>query len=128
MKKTAIALTVAGLLSAGSVLASSPEWVSGWGMGITEYSVNDGRGNELYISCPDDEYEHVKAYATVNGNTKESLINSDWRGGRSNQWFFDAANPLSATAPRKSSSILAIWASFHPTTGFQDAITPSVIA
>jgi len=72
MKKTAIALTVAGLLSAGSVLASSPEWVSGWGMGITEYSVNDGRGNELYISCPDDEYEHVKAYATVNGNTKNS--------------------------------------------------------
>jgi hypothetical protein len=59
---------------------------------------------------------------------RESLINSDWRGGRSNQWFFDAANPLSATAPRKSSSILAIWASFHPTNGFQDAITPSVIA
>lgn len=72
MKKTVIALATAGLLAAGAAIADSPEWVSGWGMGVTEYSVNDGRGNDLYIACSDGEYEHVKAYATVNGNTKNS--------------------------------------------------------
>lgn len=72
MKKTVIALATAGLLAAGAATADSPEWVSGWGMGVTEYSVNDGRGNDLYIACPDGEYEHVTAYATVNGNTKSS--------------------------------------------------------
>lgn len=55
--------------------ASQPtiSWHSGWGMGITEYLVDDGKGNQLNISCPDHEEEgFVRAYATIQGKDYSS--------------------------------------------------------
>ncbi|PAU63661.1 hypothetical protein [Pseudomonas indica] len=52
--------------------AGTYEWTSGWGMGVSEYLVDDGNGNELVIACPDDDSEYVSASATVNGRNYSS--------------------------------------------------------
>lgn len=53
--------------------SSASGWHSGWGMGITEYLVDDGRGNQLNISCPDHtEDGYVRAYATIGGKSYSS--------------------------------------------------------
>lgn len=55
-------------LLASPAIAGTYEWTSGWGMGITEYSVDDGNGNELIISCAAYEEDgYVSAYATIHG-------------------------------------------------------------
>ncbi len=70
MKNSIVALiTAAGLLVSSVSAAGTPEWVSDWGMGVTEYSVNDGHGNEMYIACSESEGEYVRAYATINGKS-----------------------------------------------------------
>jgi len=56
------------LLVAGSAMAGTYEWTSGWGMGISEHLVDDGNGNELNISCPDYEEDgYIRAYASIAG-------------------------------------------------------------
>lgn len=60
-------------MTAPTVWAGTYEWTSGWGMGVSEYSVNDGNGNELVIACPDDDSEYVSASATVNGHSYSSV-------------------------------------------------------
>ncbi|WP_312800067.1 hypothetical protein [Pseudomonas sp.] len=53
--------------------AGSYEWTSGWGMGVSELSVDDGNSNSLLISCPDDsESGYVSASATINGKEYSS--------------------------------------------------------
>lgn len=47
--------------------AVASEWWSGFEMGTTEYSVSDDNGNELYIACPSEEGEYIRATATING-------------------------------------------------------------
>ncbi|WP_010628953.1 hypothetical protein [Halomonas sp. KM-1] len=54
----------------GLTIAAAPaaafEWKSGWGQGVSEYSVSDGNQNELYIACPN--YDgYVTAYAVIQG-------------------------------------------------------------
>ncbi len=51
-------------LLAFPVLAGNHEWTSGWGMGVSEFHVSDGSGNEILISCPN-EIEDGYVSATV---------------------------------------------------------------
>lgn len=49
-------LTVAALLCAlapTAVLAQDGRWTSGYGQGITEATVTNGRGTTFYVACPD---------------------------------------------------------------------------
>lgn len=73
MKKTSItAALLISLITAASALAGTYKWTSGWGMGVSEYLVDDGNGNELNISCPDDEERYIRAYATIAGKKYDS--------------------------------------------------------
>ncbi|KSC58724.1 hypothetical protein [Pseudomonas aeruginosa] len=63
------------LAATGSVLAGTYEWTTGYAQGVQEHLVDDGNGNELNISCPDDGESAVSAYATVAG--KQFSSNDD---------------------------------------------------
>jgi hypothetical protein len=67
MNKTLLFATILGCTTAGHALAGTYEWTSGWAQGVTEYQVDDGNGNELNISCSDDEETSITAYANVAG-------------------------------------------------------------
>ncbi|PAU59209.1 hypothetical protein BZL41_17005 [Pseudomonas sp. PIC25] len=58
------------------VWAGTYEWTSGWGMGVSEYSVDDGNGNELNISCPSEDAvlndPYISAHATIMGKSYAS--------------------------------------------------------
>lgn len=63
------------LLGVVAIAASTPvlafgeagRWSSGWGQGVSEYVVNDGKGNQLYIACSDDEQTPANMTLTVGG-------------------------------------------------------------
>lgn len=49
-------LTVAALiacLAPAAALAAEGRWTSGYGQGVTEATVTNGRGTTFYIACPD---------------------------------------------------------------------------
>lgn len=61
-------LTVAfGAMATNTTWAGTYEWTSGYAQGVAEHMVDDGNGNELNISCPDDNESSVTAYATIAG-------------------------------------------------------------
>lgn len=64
-----IALLCAGVV--GHADAGTYEWTSAWTQGVTENLVDDGNGNELNISCPD-ENRPVQAFATIAGKAYTS--------------------------------------------------------
>lgn len=55
-------LTITTSLSWGG----SFQWTYGWGMGVSEYEVNDGNDNALIISCPDYD-DAISAFASIEG-------------------------------------------------------------
>lgn len=65
-KKLYLALVI-GLMAANPTWAGTYEWTKGWAQGVTEYLVDDSNGNELNISCSDDEDTSISAYATIAG-------------------------------------------------------------
>tara|TARA_R110001592_G_scaffold199938_4_gene448582 strand:+ start:138 stop:593 length:456 start_codon:yes stop_codon:yes gene_type:complete len=65
----ALALALACLITTPS-FAGTFEWTSGWGMGTSEYAVDDGNKNALLISCPSEGY--VSAEATIQGERYDS--------------------------------------------------------
>ncbi|MDG9853648.1 hypothetical protein N5C93_24815 [Pseudomonas nitroreducens] len=68
-------LLVAAFLTAVAVSAASAgtyEWTSGYAQGVQEHLVDDGNGNELNISCPDDGESAVSAYASIAGKQYSS--------------------------------------------------------
>ncbi|QLF94883.1 hypothetical protein HW090_17515 [Pseudomonas sp. ABC1] len=65
-------LPLLGFLIVVTAQAGTYEWTSGWAMGTTEYLVDDGNGNELNISCPDDEDRYISAFATIQGKRYSS--------------------------------------------------------
>lgn len=69
---TPLLLSLLAFLISNTALAGTYEWTSGWGMGVSEYLVDDGNGNALNISCPDDEERYVSAYATIFGKSYSS--------------------------------------------------------
>lgn len=106
------------------------EWKSGWGQGVSEYSVNDGNGNGLYIACPNDgegEEGAVSATASiggtdfyskdssqqfdvvVDGETYSNPFGTSSRAGANNFPYFWAAlrkaNNISVVAKDKSARI-----------------------
>ncbi|MEN1415844.1 hypothetical protein AAIG96_28650 [Pseudomonas aeruginosa] len=48
------------------------KWTTGYAQGVEEHLVDDGNGNELNISCPDDSESAVSAYATIAGRQYSS--------------------------------------------------------
>lgn len=55
------------LSSRTKALPGTNTWTTGGAMGSSVYTVDDGNGNELSISCPDDLDRPISASATVNG-------------------------------------------------------------
>ena len=51
--KSLTAAVLIGLLAPATVLAADGRWTSGYGQGVTEATVTNGRGTTFYISCPD---------------------------------------------------------------------------
>lgn len=60
------ALTIA-LIASSHAAAGTYEWTQGWGMGVFEYSVDDGNANSMIISCPSEGF--ISADATINGHS-----------------------------------------------------------
>jgi hypothetical protein len=72
-------LTIAlGMTLANAVCAGTYEWTSGWAQGVTENMVDDGNGNSLNISCPDEDgaESDVRAYASIAGKNYSSKDNT----------------------------------------------------
>ena len=69
MKRKPLALALTCLITTTS-FAGAFEWTSGWGMGTSEYAVDDGNNNALLISCPSEGY--VSAEATIQGERYDS--------------------------------------------------------
>ncbi len=59
-------------LACSSAFAGTYEWSAGYAQGVAEHLVDDGNGNELNISCPDDGETAVTAYATIVGKAYAS--------------------------------------------------------
>lgn len=76
-KKLYLALVI-GSMVANSVWAGTYEWTKGWAQGVTEHMVSDGNGNELNVSCSNDEETPITAYATIAG---AQYASDDNRGG-----------------------------------------------
>lgn len=73
MKTTTLLIALLTWITASSALADTGAWSAGWGMGVSEYLVDDGQANALNISCPDDtEQGYISAYATLAGNQYSS--------------------------------------------------------
>ncbi|MGV3577340.1 hypothetical protein [Brevundimonas sp.] len=51
--KSLTAAVLIGLLAPATVLAADGRWTSGYGQGVTEATVTNGRGTTFYIACPD---------------------------------------------------------------------------
>jgi hypothetical protein len=72
MNKTLFLTAILSSVTANIVLAGTYEWTSGFTQGVNENMVDDGNGNDLNISCPDDEDQGVSAYATIAGKAYAS--------------------------------------------------------
>jgi len=64
--KNRITLALLGLTISSGALAFGEvgRWSSGWGQGVSEYTVVDAKQNQLYIACGD---EPARMQLTVNG-------------------------------------------------------------
>lgn len=61
------------LLATTPALAGSYEWTAGWGMGVSEYQVDDGNDSALSIACPDSaEDGPMRAHASIRGQQYDS--------------------------------------------------------
>ena len=79
MHKGILLALVFGGIAVNTAWAGTYEWTSGWAQGVTEHRVDDGNGNELNISCPDDDTQSLSAYATIDG--KQYASNDSSGGG-----------------------------------------------
>lgn len=60
------------ILAADTVFAGTYEWTTAYTQGVEEHLVDDGNGNELNISCPDDDKSPITAYANIAGKQYSS--------------------------------------------------------
>ncbi|WP_440468279.1 hypothetical protein ACKI1H_10205 [Pseudomonas sp. YH-1] len=72
MKKKLLLAAVLTTAAVSTASAGTYEWTSGYAQGVQEHLVDDGNGNELNISCPDDGESAVSAYATIAGKQYSS--------------------------------------------------------
>ncbi|HEP9385827.1 TPA: hypothetical protein VDV57_001521 [Pseudomonas aeruginosa] len=59
-------------VATSTTFAGTYEWTSAYTQGVEEHLVDDGNGNELNISCPDDDERPVTAYASITGKQYSS--------------------------------------------------------
>lgn len=76
MNKKLLLTAALGAMATNTTWAGTYEWTSGYAQGIAEHMVDDGNGNELNISCPDDDESSVMAYATIADKQYSSDNNS----------------------------------------------------
>ncbi|RON49603.1 hypothetical protein [Pseudomonas frederiksbergensis] len=67
MKQKLLLAFFLGCSITSTVSAGTYEWTSDWAQGVSEYLVDDGNGNELNISCSNEEGHPVTAFATIGG-------------------------------------------------------------
>lgn len=72
MQQKLLLASLFGCVVVSSASAGTYEWTSDWAQGINEYLVDDGNGNELNISCSNEEGHPVIAFATIAGKQSSS--------------------------------------------------------
>lgn len=104
------------LAISGNALAGTHQWTSEWAQGVSEYMVDDGNGNELNISCPNDTDSSTTAFATVAG---KQISSSDDVG-------FDViidgvtySNPFFTDCRACSNAFPAFWSALRKTKNLQ---------
>ena len=94
-------------ICAGAVHAAPNVWQSGWGQGFAEYSIQDAKGNKLWVTCnvgAGDNYDHSARLQTPKNcyentdskypltflfdgkNTAAPSASTKWRNG-ANAWY-----------------------------------------
>ena len=90
-------------LACSPAFAGTYEWSAGYAQGVAEHLVDDGNGNELNISCPDDGETAVTAYVTIAGKAYASEKDPGFDvivdGERYNNPFFTDCNVCSQNFP-----------------------------
>ncbi|WP_407732971.1 hypothetical protein [Pseudomonas citronellolis] len=72
MHKQLLLASLLGWLATSTVFAGTSEWTSSYTQGVEEHLVDDGNGNQLNITCPDDDESPLSAYATIAGKQYSS--------------------------------------------------------
>ncbi|WP_116426022.1 hypothetical protein [Pseudomonas citronellolis] len=72
MCKQILLASLLGCVATSTTFAGTYEWTSAYTQGVEEHLVDDGNGNELNISCPDDDERPVTAYASITGKQYSS--------------------------------------------------------
>lgn len=72
MRKQILLASLLGCVATSTTFAGTYEWTSAYTQGVEEHLVDDGNGNELNISCPDDDERPVTAYASITGKQYSS--------------------------------------------------------
>ncbi|HCK5508815.1 TPA: hypothetical protein N0J71_001270 [Pseudomonas aeruginosa] len=67
MHKQLLLASLLGWLATSTTFAGTSEWTSSYTQGVEEHLVDDGHGNQLNITRPDDDESPVSAYATLAG-------------------------------------------------------------
>lgn len=103
MRKQILLVSLLGWATASTTFAGTYEWTSGYAQGVAEHLVDDGNGNELNISCPDDDESPVTAYASIAGKQYSSNQSNGFDvivdGVTYSNPFFTDATPAVPTSP-----------------------------
>ena len=124
-KKFLLSLVVIGMMS-NVAWAGTYEWTSAWAQGFTENAVDDGNGNSLTISCPDEDSEDaegkdnsdVRAYASIAANEYASKD----AAGVGFDVIVDGAkysNPFETNCNACSASFPAFWSALRNANNLQ---------
>lgn len=115
MHKQLLLASLLSYIATSTAFAGTYEWTVGYTQGVAEHLVDDGNGNELNISCPDDDERSVTAYATIAGKQYSSDTGDGFDvivdGTRYSNPFFtdchacDANFPVFWAALRKANSL-----------------------
>ncbi|HBO3902602.1 hypothetical protein [Pseudomonas aeruginosa] len=72
MRKRILLAPLLGCTAISTTFAGTNEWTTAYAQGVEEHLIADSHGNELNISCPDDDESSVRAYASIKGKQYSS--------------------------------------------------------
>ncbi|BCR23452.1 MULTISPECIES: hypothetical protein [Pseudomonadaceae] len=72
MNQKLLLTALLGTLLSSVAQAGTSIWTASYTQGVEEHLVDDGNGNQLNITCPDDGESAVSAYATIAGKQYSS--------------------------------------------------------
>ncbi|HCF6146647.1 hypothetical protein [Pseudomonas aeruginosa] len=72
MNQKLLLTALLGTLLSSVAQAGTSTWTASYTQGVEEHLVDDGNGNQLNITCPDDGESAVSAYATIAGKQYSS--------------------------------------------------------